>query len=95
MLKESKTVSPLLYYILVSGVTNLVFIAVGAIALPIFLIKLPIILINVILVLLIWKEVVIVFLHGLGIKRPVAKNSLWITLGNIWVASLAFLQARL
>jgi positive regulator of sigma E activity len=69
MSKETKLISPLLYYTLVSGVTNLVFIASGVIAFVIFSIKVPNILITVILFLLIWKEVIIGFIAWSGYKK--------------------------
>jgi hypothetical protein len=76
MQSAKKTISPLLYFILISSLTNLVFLAVGIVLLALFSVKLSSFGLQIIMFLLLWKGVLVGFVAWFSHKRANNKDFL-------------------
>ena len=76
MQSSKKTVSPFLYFILISSLTNLVFLLIGMIGLALFSIKLSEIGLLIIVFLLLWKGALVGFVSWFSHKKANNKDFL-------------------
>jgi len=76
MQSKKKPVSPLLYYVLISSLTNLAFIMVGIAVLALFSLKLTSIAVQIIVFLLLWKGALVGFVTWISHKRSFHKEYL-------------------
>lgn len=73
MQSSKRTISPLLYFILISSFTNLVFLLIGAVGLALFSVKLSGFGLIIIIFLLVWKGALVGFVSWFSHKRAYNK----------------------
>lgn len=71
-----RTISPFLYFILISSLTNLVFLLIGAVGLALFSIKLSGVGLLIIIFLLVWKGALVGFVSWISHKKTNNKDFL-------------------
>ena len=76
MQSSKRTVSPFLYFILISSLTNLVFLLIGMVGLALFSVKLSGIGLLIIVFLLLWKGALVGFVSWFSHKKANNKDFL-------------------